>query len=85
VEELFGLVRLNATARRVRSDASLESGRLQSMWISYLALLLAVQSAPFEVGRPVPALTLPSIEDGTPLSVADFRGQKVMLHVWASW
>ena len=55
------------------------------MWISYLTLLLAVQSAPFELGRPVPALTLPSISDGTPMSVADFRGRKVMLHVWASW
>ncbi len=55
------------------------------MWISYVALLLAVQSAPFEVGRPVPALTLPSITDGKPMSLAEFRGQKVMLHVWASW
>jgi len=59
------------------------------MWISYLALLLAAQpaaqAAPFEVGRAVPALTLPSITDGKPMSVADFRGQKVMLHVWASW
>jgi len=55
------------------------------MWISYLALLLAAQSAPFEVGRVVPALTLPSITDGKPMSLADFRGQKVMLHVWASW
>lgn len=55
------------------------------MWISYLALLLAAQAAPFEVGRAVPALTLPSITDGEPMSVADFRGQKVMLHVWASW
>jgi len=56
-----------------------------SVWISHLALLLAVQSAPFELGRPVPALTLPSITDGKPMSVADFRGRKVMLHVWASW
>ena len=55
------------------------------MWISYLALLLAVQSAPFEVGRPVPALTLPSTTDGKPMSLADFHGRKVMLHVWASW
>ncbi len=55
------------------------------MWISYLALLLAVPSTPFELGRPVPALTLPSITDGEPMSVADFRGQKVMLRVWASW
>ena len=55
------------------------------MWIPYLALLLAVQSAPFEVGRRVPALTLPSTNAGKLMSLADFRGRKVMLHVWASW
>ena len=55
------------------------------MWFSSLALLLAVQPAAFKVGRPVPALTLPSINDGKPMSLTDFRGQNVMLHVWASW
>lgn len=39
----------------------------------------------FEVGEPFPNVTLPSAEDGSPLSLADFRGQKVILHIFASW
>jgi hypothetical protein len=39
----------------------------------------------FEMGQAFPLLRLPSLEDGSPLSVADFRGQKLILHIWASW
>ena len=38
-----------------------------------------------QVGQPFPHLTLPSLEDGQPLSLADFRGEKVILLSWASW
>ena len=38
-----------------------------------------------EVGRPFPNLVLPSLEDGSPSSIARFRGQKTLLHVFASW
>ena len=38
-----------------------------------------------EPGRGFPNLILPSVIDGSPLSLADFRGQKVMVHIWASW
>jgi hypothetical protein len=38
-----------------------------------------------KVGEPFPTLTLPSLQDGRPLSVADFRGEKLILHIWASW
>jgi len=59
-----------------------------------LVVLLAVSAAPlpaqrldarFEVGKPFPELTLPSLEDGSPTSIADFRGNKILLHVFASW
>ena len=40
---------------------------------------------PFEVGQPFPALALPALEDGSPRSIADFRGKKLILHVFASW
>lgn len=36
-------------------------------------------------GEPFPDLVLPSMEDGSPTSIRDFRGQRVMLHVFASW
>lgn len=36
-------------------------------------------------GKPFPALVLPGLADGQPASIADFRGEKVVLHVFASW
>ncbi|MBT8486843.1 MAG: hypothetical protein HKO59_04875 [Phycisphaerales bacterium] len=36
------------------------------------------------VGEPFPDLVLPLL-DGEPCSVADYRGQKLILHVFASW
>jgi hypothetical protein len=61
--------------------------------IANVALLLALApgtastsgSSPFRVGEPVPHLRLPSITGGHGASLADFRGEKLMLHVWASW
>jgi len=38
-----------------------------------------------EVGQPVPDIVLPSIADGSPASLAQFRGKKIVLHVFASW
>lgn len=36
-------------------------------------------------GEPFPEIVLPSMEDGSPTSIRDFRGKRVMLHVFASW
>ncbi len=48
---------------------------------------MAAQADPpkLEIGEPFPDLTLSSMEDGSSTSIADFRGQKVILHVFASW
>ncbi len=43
------------------------------------------QGTGFEVGQPFPELSLPALEDGRPSSIADFRGQRIILHVFASW
>ncbi len=44
------------------------------------------QSAPrFIVGEVFPLVALPALEDGRPRSLADFRGQKLILHIFASW
>jgi len=54
-------------------------------------LVLAATSLPAQgpltvkVGEPFPALTLPSLADGKPLSIASFRGKKVILFEFASW
>lgn len=39
----------------------------------------------FEVGKPFPTLAFPSLEDGQPRSITEFRGKKLILHVFASW
>ena len=36
-------------------------------------------------GKPFPNIVLPSVADGRALSMADFQGEKVMLHLFASW
>ncbi len=44
------------------------------------------QPAPrFTVGEVFPLVALPALEDGRPRSLADFRGQKLILHIFASW
>lgn len=40
---------------------------------------------PFGVGDRLPDLILPSIEDGAPLSLSEFRGRHLLLHFFASW
>lgn len=37
------------------------------------------------VGQPHGDFILPSIDDGTPLQLSDFRGKKVLLMHFASW
>jgi hypothetical protein len=39
---------------------------------------------PFAVGEPFPNVALPGL-DGAPASIADFRGHKLILHIFASW
>jgi len=42
-------------------------------------------SARFKVGQPFPGLAFPSIDDGRPSSIAQYRGKKILLHIFASW
>ena len=39
----------------------------------------------FAIGEPFPDIVLPDANDGSAMSLADFHGQKVMLHIFASW
>jgi len=36
-------------------------------------------------GQPFPDLVLPRLDDGRPASLSEFRGKKLVLHVFASW
>jgi hypothetical protein len=42
-------------------------------------------SSRFKVGQPFPNVILPSADDGRPMSLAQYRGKKVLLHIFASW
>ena len=37
------------------------------------------------VGEPFADVVLPSLVDGSPMALSQFRGQKVILHIFASW
>ncbi|MFN8142538.1 MAG: hypothetical protein U0R29_09450, partial [Solirubrobacterales bacterium] len=37
------------------------------------------------VGEPVPVATLPTLPEGGEGSIEDYRGQWVLMNVWASW
>jgi hypothetical protein len=39
----------------------------------------------FNVGEAFPTLALPSAVDGRPVSVAEFRGKKLIVNIFASW
>ena len=42
-------------------------------------------SAEFHEGQMFPAMIFPYLDRGRPGSVADFRGKKLILHIFASW
>ncbi len=60
--------------------------RTISAGVTAAVLVAAASGGPkLEEGRPFPELVLPSMIDGRPMSVADYRGRKVILQVFASW
>lgn len=42
-------------------------------------------SVDFHEGQMFPTMVFPSLDGGRPSSVADFRGKKLILHIFASW
>jgi hypothetical protein len=39
----------------------------------------------FQPGQKFPEIVLPSLKDGQPMSITQFRGKKLILHIFASW
>ncbi|MBI4662460.1 MAG: hypothetical protein HY735_26890 [Verrucomicrobia bacterium] len=39
----------------------------------------------FKVDQPFPGMVLPTLADGKPGSISEFRGKKLILHIFASW
>ncbi len=40
---------------------------------------------PFEEGDRFPDINLPALEDGRAVSIQDYQGTKLILHIFASW
>jgi hypothetical protein len=67
----------------MRGSSLLSFGLSASVAIG--GVVAAPSESAFEIGKPFPEFVLPSAEDGRPMSIAQFRGKKVLLHVFASW
>jgi hypothetical protein len=79
------LIRVNTPG----SSGVLMIGRM-TIGVLFMASAVMVDRAAgapprLEEGKSFPDIVLPSIEDGRPMSIRDFRGEKVILHVFASW
>ncbi len=69
--------------------------RMMQRLTTVLLLLIAInlglasnvdgQTIKLEVGQPFPDIELPGTRDQTRLSIRDFRGERLILHVFASW
>lgn len=54
-------------------------------WCAALVAPIHAESYSPRVGQPHPDFTLPSLADGEPVSLSQFRGRKVLLIHFASW
>ena len=60
-------------------------GTLLALALAFSMLGTSSAAREIEVGEPFPLLQLPRQGDGRPGGVADYRGEKLVLHVFASW
>jgi hypothetical protein len=64
---------------------------MKSKWLFLVCFVGAgaigppVHGVELRVGETFPTISLPSLDDGRPMSVRDFRGKKLVLNIWASW
>ena len=50
-----------------------------------VAAVWTTNASPLGNGEPAPACSVPSVDGGRSINVADFRGKVVYLDFWASW
>lgn len=73
---------MNAAVRRLPWLAALAIG---AALLGYFAYTLTVRVSEAEpAGGPAPELTMPDI-DGTPRSLAQWRGKLLLVNFWATW
>ena len=69
------------------TEVRLPAVRLILTALLTLAATPALGAAVWEpqVGDRFPDLRLPTLEEGVSRSISEFRGEKILLHVFASW
>jgi len=55
------------------------------MILNWGGAVLHADQGKIEVGEPFPDIVLPALEDGSARRISDYRGHKLILHVFASW
>lgn len=71
--------------RRLFRAARRQTGLVLLFVVLLMPYACAIEENDIQVGKAFPLLSLPSLQSGAPASVQDFRGQKVVLHIWAAW
>ncbi len=69
----------------IEQRMKIEARHLVGWLVGCLSVLMMGQSAAIRVGDPFPGLVLPRASDGAPDSILAYRGQKTVVHVFASW
>ena len=54
-------------------------------WLLYASAMNAQSSSLIQEGETFPSLWFPSMTDGVPQHLEQWRGQKVVVHLFASW
>ena len=58
---------------------------LLSVFVFFFVIDNASSQSRFEVGTEFPKIKLPALDGSKSLSIENFRGHKVILHIFASW
>ena len=66
-------------------DRKMQRPILLSCLVFGMGVSLARGGISLNEGEPLPDFKLPAAGDGKLMSVSDFRGSKLMLHLFASW
>lgn len=75
----------------MRTGKEMRFSSLNLLWACLVMILSlasigsSFQATGFEVGQVFPDLLLPSLEASRPMSLGEFRGKKLILHIFASW
>jgi len=72
------IARPRDAARKVALAGLLVGGAISS-------IPLYAQLSKLTEGEPLTSLALPRLSDGSPTSLSEFQGQKLVLHIFASW